>query len=214
MNKIKKAIFDVDSVLVDYRKHFYDFCCDYKGFDCSYDDFCKNLPEDMISEFNCHNNFANMEAISGTKEVLKTLYKDNIDLYVLSSCYSGNSDEAKIVIDNRIKNLSDNYGDIFQDIMLLELGGDKSKYLDKFDGNSTLFIDDYLKNFNGSKCINVLADYCNRKNYLDEDIIKSGFKIDYHIYDVNKILDIVKLNNYEFDIYQQMILKLKNQNEK
>lgn len=145
---MKTILLDCDGVILDHMTLFHDLYkhrivyqdrpSQYKSFNCYFNRDPLEV-DVMVNEFNNSQHFGTLPAIDNSKEVLNNLYQDGYKIFVITAC--GNSNK---VVDARVKNLHNEIGDIFEDIICLPLGADKTPALSKWKNTNILWIDDFV----------------------------------------------------------------------
>lgn len=142
--KEKYFLVDCDGVLLDWTTAFNQYHLKKSNSvfsDDSWDMGIKNQRrmESLINEFNTSVEFSNLEPLPHAVECLKEIYKMGYKIVVISSCLGDT-----ITYNNRILNLNYIFGDIFNDIICIEVGGNKKPILDNYE--RTFWVDDNTKN--------------------------------------------------------------------
>ena len=147
---MKTLLLDCDGVILDFLTVVhskYDYLVNHENRPEEYYDFnCYfNIPQNdvdtMVKSFNASEEFSKIPAFKYARHVLQGLKQDGYDIFVITSC--GNSSD---IVDMRVKNLHNEIGDVFEDIICLPLEGDKRETLSKWKNTDVLWVDDRLHN--------------------------------------------------------------------
>ena len=150
-NDKKYILLDVDEVLLKWIDSFRQYLIASHKFKL------KNIPWDwsltdwlkcdeaevrrLVHLFNhTSKEFGRLEPCDGAIDGIKSLISMGFTLVAITSC----SSRAR-TISRRVKNLQDIFGDIFEDIICLELGASKTDYLKQYPRGS-IWIEDNHKN--------------------------------------------------------------------
>lgn len=177
-NKEKLILTDCDGVLLDWMDSFSKFMLE-KGHtvDPKYIDkyslakrfnVDRNVMHDYIVEFNNSAHVSNLPPLADSVEYISKLAKLGFRFIVISSM--SNTKEAH---DLRWKNLQSVYGDVFDELILLDVGKDKYEALDCWYNTELFWIEDKFVNSlighaAGLQAILVDADH-------NQDLITSRF---------------------------------------
>lgn len=183
---MKTILLDCDGVILDHVTVFHELHehlivhenrpTQYKNFNC-YFNLGDTEVNKMVTKFNNSKQFGTLPAIKDAKEVLNNLYQDGYKIFVISSC-----GDSKKVIDKRTNNLHTEIGDIFEDIICLPLGANKSEVLSKWKNTNLLWVDDFLQHCKDGDILgldsrlfktvyNHYMDYPMINNWLEADAI-------------------------------------------
>lgn len=142
----KHLITDADGVLVNWNESFNDFM-ESKGHrlidETAYAisaryDIDGEAALDYIRYFNNSEHIVNLKPIIGAQNTIAKLHKSGMKITVVTSL--SDSPEAKI---NRTKNLENLFGDVFEEIICLEMGASKTAVLNNLDLPGCFFIEDH-----------------------------------------------------------------------
>lgn len=152
---IKTIIVDVDDTIVDYSTAFFNFHGHYniqQGYYKNYDEYLNMLAgreeydfervQQMVEDFNISPEFANLKPRAYAREALHELKRRNFNLHVITSC--GDHSKTK---QYREQNLETEFGNIFDDIIILPTMSSKTSYLKQYDSSTTLLVEDNVKNY-------------------------------------------------------------------
>jgi len=146
------VLLDCDGVLLDYVAGFREFLKDRYGLSlaaegpCGFDmEVWTGLPRaeirKVINDFNggAETGFDSLPPMPGALEGVSRLLGSGYRLQVLSSADAGGSS-----VRSRLKNLETIFGDVFEEVTLIGLGGSKREILSRFEPAE--WVDDHLPN--------------------------------------------------------------------
>jgi FMN phosphatase YigB (HAD superfamily) len=144
---------DVDDVLLNYADAFtskYNLVKIKNNVNSFEDAF--NIPHDkiasMITDFNHSEDFSILKPTTHSVETLTELKKEGFKIIAITAC--GQSDTIKY---NRLENMYNVFGDIFDDIQMVDLFQSKKDKLAKFKNTNYIWIEDNIKNYHaGLEC--------------------------------------------------------------
>ncbi len=151
MIKEKLILTDVDGCLVDWNRPFEEFA-KLRGYErVSGTDHSYNLgvrfgtdPRNirkLVNEFNNSEIIAHLNPIRGAKEKIDYFVRNGFRFVAITNL----SDQPKAE-EYRTQNLVKNFGDIFDDIICLKPGSDKTYALLRWEGTGLFWIEDHFKN--------------------------------------------------------------------
>jgi FMN phosphatase YigB (HAD superfamily) len=148
MNKI--ILTDADGVLLDWNKGFEAFALSkghpkVPGTDDDYRMYIRHnisadLAHNLIKEFNEGPDVEHLEPFSDSVEYVGKLAKLGFRFIVVTSISS--HPDSKIY---RTRNLNKHFGDVFDEIMCLEMGASKASALMRWAGTSYFWIEDHMR---------------------------------------------------------------------
>jgi FMN phosphatase YigB (HAD superfamily) len=146
--KDKIILTDCDNVLLDWLQGFNNFMNDMGYQNASPSSYTMHEHfgvteqelQDYIKAFNeGHEHFGSLPPCEGSLEAIETLSNSGYRFVVISSC----SNEENVV-NLRIKNLIETFGDVFVDVHCIGLRDCKKQHLSQYD--STFWIEDHIGN--------------------------------------------------------------------
>lgn len=177
---ISTIIVDVDDTIVDYSTAFFNYHGHYNirdGYYKNYDEYLNqptSTSEDhydaervraMVEEFNKSPEFAKLKPRAWAREALHELKRRNFSLHVITSCGNHSTTQAY-----REHNLMTEFGNIFDDIILLPTMGSKSEQLKRFDPSTTLLVEDNVKNYLAAQDLGMYSMLIDHKfTYVPDD---------------------------------------------
>ena len=151
MNKERLILTDADGCLLDWNTAFEEFAKSYGYERVPGTDYSYNLgvrfgtdPRDirnLVNEFNNSEEIARLKPIRGAKERIDYFVKHGFRFVVITNL--SDRPEAE---EYRTQNLIKNFGDIFDEIICLRPGSDKSYVLLRWEGSGLFWIEDHFKN--------------------------------------------------------------------
>lgn len=143
---------DCDGVLLDWETHFENWMEDrgYKKID-NYDVTAYGLHihygipkkeiKELIKTFNESSAIGFCPAYHDAQEVIPRLYKDGYRFTVITSLSADPYSRLA-----RISNLKDKFGDVFDDVICLDVGADKDEILAEMRAGSDYWVEDKYEN--------------------------------------------------------------------
>jgi len=94
----------------------------------------------LVREFNEGPNIAHLEPFADSVKYVKNLADDGFRFIVVTSL----SDDPRAK-QNRVKNLTDIFGDIFDEINCIKMGSSKDKELQRWEDSGYFWIEDHMR---------------------------------------------------------------------
>lgn len=144
---------DVDDVLLQYATPFTN-AYELKNPNNNINTFEQgfNIEHDkviqMVTEFNHSELFHNLPPVDGAIETIHQLKREGFKIIAITACGT-----APDIHKARIKNMKNVFGDVFEDIQLVDMFQCKRDRLLEFKGSGYIWIEDNIKNYyTGLEC--------------------------------------------------------------
>lgn len=145
----KYILTDVDSVLLNFDTGLFSWiskkgigALPYTNADVEFStrlNLSKEATQLLIDEFIVSEEFAKLKPYKDSQSVIKDLAKQGFKFIAITAC--GTDSEVKTA---RRKNLANQFGDVFEDILFTPVGGSKKEHLRRWENSKMLWVEDHV----------------------------------------------------------------------